>query len=165
MELRLQPSTFETHGSGSSSSFSSKLLEIFNFLKIIVHFSLTFLKKLYYNLKYWLECVGLFVWGLWMSNIIILFEIKATISNSFELLRYNWSRSQSREPEPEIFWRLRLRLHLALTGSKSGGSGGSGSATLGGGGWWPTYRAHGTVVLSVRLPNGALFLVVSGLWG
>lgn len=40
-----------------------------------------------------------------MSNIIILSEIKETISNSFELLRYNgsWIR------EPELFWRLRLR--------------------------------------------------------
>ena len=33
--------------------------------------------------------------GMWMSNIIILSEIKETISNSFELLRYNWSRSRS----------------------------------------------------------------------
>ena len=63
-----------------------------------------------------------------MSNIVILSEIKEMISNRFELLRYNWSRSQ----EPEIFWQLRLRLQLAKTGSKIGGSGGfgSGSATL-----------------------------------
>ena len=68
-----------------------------------------------------------------MSNIILLSEIKETISNSFELLRYNWSwsRSRSREPEPELFWRLRLRLQLAQTGSKIGGSGSaSGSTTL-----------------------------------
>ena len=36
LRLQLQASTFETHDSGSS--FSSKLLEIFNFLKFIVHF-------------------------------------------------------------------------------------------------------------------------------
>ena len=42
-----------------------------------------------------MECVGLQVWGKKMSNMIISFEIKETISNSFELLRYNWSWSRS----------------------------------------------------------------------